>query len=184
MKKQPIAIPLAAALCLATLAAALPARAQGALKPVEALIVNPPTLAVPVTGTVRLEGGVGAITGTLKSGDKNLTLYDNFVTVDTSSFGNHVVGPIDVSDYKEVRLSFSDGSCGPCGPIVAAVSAVSANGRFYQIDQFPIDKEGAGVGRWATRTYTVPGSKIVVSLRSTTAGTNNSVLVAIIGRAN
>ena len=184
MTKHPIVNAFAATLCLATLAAVPPARAQGAIRPVEALIVNPPAMAVPVTGTVKLEGGVGAITGTVKSGDKNMTAYDQFVTVDTPVFGNHAIGPVDVADFKEVRVSVSRSSCGPCSQVEVMVRGLTAGGRSFQIDQFVADQAGNNDFPWASRTYSVPGSKLVVSLRALNGGTSQSVLVAIVGRAN
>lgn len=171
MTKHPIVNAFAATLCLATLAAAPPARAQGAIRPIEALIVNPPAMAVPVTGTV-------------KSGDKNMTAYDQFVTVDTPVFGNHAIGPVDVADFKEVRVSVSRSSCGPCSQVEVMVRGLTAGGRSFQIDQFVADQAGNNDFPWASRTYSVPGSKLVVSLRALNGGTSQSVLVAIVGRAN
>lgn len=158
--------------------------AQGALKPVDARIVNTPSQPVPVTGTVKLDGGVGAITGTLKSGDKTVTILDTTIPVDDSFFGNHTTSLLDVADYKEVRIAVSNGTCGPCGEVVAAVFVNTANGGSYQIDQFTVNLASAGVGHFNSKTYTVPGSKLSVSLRATTPGTSNSVRVAVLGRTN
>lgn len=179
---RPHLLPIAA---IAALCAAGPALAQ-VFKPVDALIVNPPSRPVPVTGTVKLDGGVGAITGTLKSGDKNVTVYDLPVDVTTPTFGNHGTGSLDVSDYKEVRVSVSRGSCSNCAQIEVAVYGVSANNRFYQIDQFVANQSGTNSFPWASRTYSVPGAKLAVSLRTIDppASSLNSVLVSIIGRAN
>jgi hypothetical protein len=175
-------LPLAAAAALGAFAGPAPAQV---FKPLEAVVVNPPSRPVPVTGTVKLDGGVGAITGTLKSGDKTLTAYDQVIEVTTSTFGNHLTGQVDVSDFKEVRLSVSRGSCGPCSQIEVQVYATTANGRPFQIDQYVADQAGTGSFPWSSRTYSVPGSKLSVSLRAVGGGaTGNSVLVTIVGRAN
>jgi len=174
----------ATALGLATLVASLPGHAQGVLKPLDAVIVNPPSQPVPVTGTVRLDGGVGAVTGTLKSGDKNITAYDQFLTIDTPNFGNHSTGQIDVADFKEVRLSVSRGSCGPCSQVAVRVVGGTASGKFFTIDEFVANQANDDSFPWASRTYSVPGSKLLVQLRALNGGTSQSVLVAIVGRAN
>jgi hypothetical protein len=174
-------LPVAAAAALGAFAGPAPAQV---FKPLEAVVVNPPSRPVPVTGTVKLDGGIGAITGTLKSGDKTLTAYDQPIDVTTPTFGNHGTGQVDVSDFKEVRLSVSRGSCGPCSQIEVQVYGVTANGRSFQIDQFVADQAGTGSFPWASRTYSVPGSKLSVSLRAVDGGTSNSALVTIMGRAN
>jgi hypothetical protein len=159
------------------------AHAQGALKPIEARIVNTPSNPVPVVGTVKLEGGVGAVTGT--SGDKNVGVFDSLIDVFTPTFGNHNTPELDVVGFKEVRIMVSRSSCGPCGDIVAQVSVRSgvAGGFGHKIDEFPVGEPG-GSFPFITKTYTVPGSKLMITLRATTAGTSNSVLVGVVGRAN
>jgi len=168
------------AACLA-LAAGL-AQAQGALKPVEARIVNTPSNPVPVVGTVTLGGG--GVTGTLKSGDKTVTVHDAAIEVTTAVSANHRTGALDVSDYKEVRVAVSNGSCSPCSNLVVEVYALTANGGGYQIDEFPVNFTATSFGAWASKTYTLPGSKLLIGLRATTSGSSNSVRVALFGRAN
>ena len=161
------------------------ALAQQTLPTVQPVAVtNTAANPVPVVGTVKLDGGVGTITGTVKSGDKNVTVFDQGISVSDAFFGNHGTGQLEVSDYKEVRVAISHGSCGPCGEITAAVFVNTAAGGSYQIDQFPVTNVGAGVAVWSTKTYTVPGSKLTVSLKANTTGTSNSVRVAVIGRGN
>jgi hypothetical protein len=174
---------LAAAAALGALAG--PAHAQ-TFKPLEAVIVNPPSRPVPVTGTVKLDGGVGAITGTLKSGDKNVTVQELTLDVDTGVFQNDLTPQIDVSDYKEVRLTVARGSCSNCAAIEVMVFGYSASGQQFPIDQFMADQTGTNAFPFASKTYSVPGSKINLGLRTVAAPLNssNSVRVTIIGRAN
>jgi hypothetical protein len=174
-------LPVAAAAALGAFAGSVPAQV---FKPLEAVVVNPPSRPVPVTGTVKLDGGVGAITGTLKSGDKTLTAYDQLIEVTSTTGGNHGTGQVDVSDFKEVRLSVSRSSCGPCSQIEVEVYGITANGRQFQIDQYVADQSPTGSFPWSSRTYSVPGSKLQVSLRAVNGGTANSALVTIVGRAN
>lgn len=172
---------LAAAAALCALAG--PTLAQ-TFKPLEAVIVNPASRPVPVTGTVKLDGGVGAVTGTLKSGDKNITAFDQIVTVNTSNFGNHRLPEVDVADFKEVRLSVSRSSCSPCSQIAVQVSGVTSTGRFFMIDEFVANQTNDTSFPFASRTYSVPGSKLSVALRAVDGGTSNQVVVTIIGRGN
>jgi hypothetical protein len=160
------------------------ALAQGAIKPIEARIVNTPSNPVPVVGTVTL-GGNG-VTGTLKSGDKTVTVHEAPIQVTTSVSGNHMTAQFDVSDYKEGRVAVSSNSCSPCADIVVAVIAVTANGGVYQIDEFPVNVASAGPdgGRWNSKTYSTPGSKIFLTLRTTASGASHSLRVALLGRAN
>jgi hypothetical protein len=136
---------------------------------VNATVINTPSNPVPVT---------------VQGGEQTVTVYNASISVTTPVYGNHGTGALDVAAYKQVRLVISDGSCGPCGAIVAAVFVSPPTGSPYQIDQFPVDTQGAGVALWATRTYEVPGANLSVSLRSMTSGTVNSVRVAVFGRAN
>jgi hypothetical protein len=156
--------------------------AQGALKPVDARIVNTESNPVPVTGTVTLGGG--GVTGTLKSGDKTVVVHEGTIQVTTTSEANHTTPFLDVSDYKEVRLVISNGSCGPCSNLVAEVFAGSATGSPFRIDMVPVDFTTTTFGAWASRTYSTPGMRLLVALRATTPGTSNSVRVAVFGRAN
>lgn len=170
---------------LATACLALPAgmaHAQGALKPVEARIVNTPGEPVPVVGTVTL-GGAG-VTGTLKSGDKTVTVHNAAIEVNSVVAGNHQTPALDVADYKEVRMAVSNGTCGPCSNLIVEVYAFPATGSGYRIDVFAVDFTTTTFGAWASRTYTTPGVKLQVALRATTPGTSNSVRVALFGRAN
>jgi hypothetical protein len=175
-------LPVAAAAALGAFAGPAPAQV---FKPLEAVVVNPPSRPVPVTGTVKLDGGVGAITGTLKSGDKNVTAYEQFIDVTSPTSGNHGTAQVDVSDFKEVRVSVSRSSCGPCSQIQVSVFGVTALGKFFQMDEF-VANQGAGGDTfpWASRTYSVPGSKLQVALRAVEGGTSNSTLVTIVGRGN
>jgi hypothetical protein len=162
---------------------AAPAIAQGPPGPVPVVVTNSPASPVPVTGTVKLDGGVGAVTGTMKSGDKTATVFDDAIVVNTPNFGNHGTGNLAVGDYKEVRVAISRSSCSPCGDIRAAVFVSSADGFAQQIDEFPIGTPGESFP-WASRTYSVPGSRLFIALRATTSGNSNSMLVAVFGRAN
>jgi hypothetical protein len=160
------------------------ALAQGVFRPLETVVVNPPTMPVPVTGTVKLDGGVGAISGAVKSADKNVVLVEQTLTVTSTTGGNAVSAVVDVSDYKEVRIAISSGSCGPCSPVVGSVYAYGTGVSPFQIDELAVNGKGEGVAEWVTRTYTVPGQRFYVSLRSTVPGGNNSVRVLVVGRAN
>jgi hypothetical protein len=184
MHARALMLSAATALGLAALATSLPSHAQGALKPVDAMIVNPPSRPVPVTGTVKLDGGAGGITGTLKSGDKNVTAFEQFIDVTSPTGGNHGTGQVDVSDFKEVRVSVSRSSCGPCSQILVAVFGITALGKSFQMDEFVANQGAGDAFPWASRTYSVPGSKLHVSLRAAEGGTWNSVQVTVVGRAN
>jgi hypothetical protein len=168
------ALPFAAAAALCALAA--PASAQ-TFKPVESLVINPSTRPVPVTGTLRLEGGS-------RSGDRTVTAYDQFLTVDTPNFGNHVTGQIDVADFKEVRVSVARSGCSPCSQVEVSVHGITEGGRFFPIDEFVANQNGNGAFPWASRTYSTPGSRLRVALRAVNGGTTQSVLVTVVGRAN
>jgi hypothetical protein len=180
MTRHPRSVPSLAAAGL-LLGAAL-AHAQGALKPVDANIVNTPSNPVPVVGTVTL-GGNG-VTGTLKSGDKTVTVHNAPIEVTTVVSQNHQTPVLDVSDYKEVRLAVSNGSCGPCSNLVVDVYAFPATGSGYRIDEFPVDFTPTTFGAWASRTYSTPGMRLMVALRATAPGSSNTVRVALFGRAN
>lgn len=177
---RPHLLPIAA---IAALCAAGPALAQ-TFKPLEAVVVNPPSRPVPVTGTVRLDGGVGAITGTLKSGDKTLTVYEGDTGVTSTVSANHSLGQLDVSDFKEIRLSVARGSCSPCSQIEVEIFGITPGGRFIRIDQFVANQTATNSFPWASRTYSTPGPKIMVRLAAVEPGTSNAVSVTIVGRAN
>jgi hypothetical protein len=54
-----------------------------------------------------------------------------------------------------------------------------------QADRFTLTRPaGPSVGFFETRTYTVPGDKVPIDLRATTAGTDLSSSVLAFGRAN
>jgi hypothetical protein len=179
LNPSPLSRALAAA-CL-VLPAGL-AHAQGVLKPVDARIVNTTSNPVPVVGTVTLGGG--GVTGTLKSGDKTVTVHDAAIEVTSTSSGSQLTPALDVGDYKEVRVAISNGSCSPCSNLVVEVYARTANGGSYQIDEFPVNFTATSLGAWNSKTYTTPGSKLVIAVRATTPGSSNSVRVALFGRAN
>lgn len=172
----------AALAALTIVGCAAPAFGQGALKPVDANIVNTPSNPVPVTGTVTL-GGSG-VTGTLKSGDKTVTVHSSTIDVTSVVAANHQTPVLDVSDHKEVRVVISNGSCGPCSNLIAEVYAFAATGNSYQIDEIPVNFTPTSFGAWATRTYSTPGARLMIALRATTGGSSNSARVALFGRAN
>jgi hypothetical protein len=172
----------AAIAALAILASAGTAFGQGALKPVDANIVNTPSNPVPVTGTVTI-GGSG-VTGTLKSGDKTVTVHSSTIEVTSVVAANHQTPVLDVSDYKEVRVVISNGTCGPCSNLIAEVYALPATGSSYQIDEIPVNFSPTSFAAWATRTYSTPGARLLIALRATTGGSSNSARVALFGRTN
>jgi hypothetical protein len=146
--------------------------------------VNTPGNPVPITGTVTLQGGVGTISGSVRSADQNVTLYENFIQVTSVVDGNAGTPLVPVKDYKEVRLAVQRGSCGPCSdPVMVSVYVRGSGGTTYQIDQFPVSEPAAGVGFFASRTYTTPGEMLAVGLRNSSPG-NNTVRVLLVGRSN
>lgn len=183
MHTRTLMLTAAAAMGLAAFATPLPSHAQ-TFKPLEAMVINPASRPVPVTGTVRLDGGAGGIAGTLRSGDRTVTAYDEVLEVTSPTTGNHGTGPIDVAEFKEVRLSLSRGSCSPCSQVEVFVYGITPGGRSMQIDQFVANQSGTDSFPWASRTYSVPGPRLSVGLRAVTGGTSNSMAVTVVGRAN
>lgn len=139
-------------------------------------VTNGPGNPVPVTGSVTIKGDVA---GGLQSVDENVTLFDDFIEVTDAFFGNHTLPLINVKPYKEVRVVVQRGSCTGCGdPITAAIYAGSV-----QMDSIVVNQANEGA-MFASRTYTVPGVTMFITLKAGVAGTTNTVHVLVFGRAN
>ena len=166
--------------------AATSAFAAGNASPGPSVTVNNTTAnPVPITGTVTLQGGIGAVTGAVESADQNIVLHDAIIEVSSPVFGNAQTPQSNVKDFKEVRLVVQRGSCTGCGdPIEVAVFVTGNTGLSYQIDQFSVTNPAVGVGFFATRTYSVPGESMSIALRASKSGTTTSVRVLLVGRAN
>ena len=136
---------------------------------------------VPVTGTVKIQGDV---TAGVESLDQTAAVFAGAFQVSSSTFGNARTPILDVKGYKELRVSIQTGSGTLTGPIRVAVTF--ATGDFFnQADRFNLSQPAdIGVGFFETRTYTVPGDKMLIDLAASAAGTNDSVRVIVFGRAN
>ena len=158
-------------------------------------VINTP-LPVTVGGDVKVGGSVTInnteaspvpVVGTLSNGDTTQQLYDDFITVDKVDYrDNPQVGPIDVRDYKTIRVVLRREGCAPCGatPPRAFIRTVgTANTEPRTIDKVTIDNQDGDVGQWASRTYDTVGTSLVISFQSD-AGSNSTVRVIVFGRAN
>ena len=151
---------------------------------------------MPVTGTIT--GTVSVTNGTdpllvegsvdTVAADKTATILAQFITVTDTFDGNHIIGPINVSDYKTIRIVANRGSCSGCAdPVRVRVSARgSAGGTTIenQMDTFLLDTPNGGVGKSASRTYEVAGESISLSFSNPAPGSENIVAVLIFGRRN
>lgn len=158
-------------------------------------VTNTP-LPVTVGGGVNVSGAVTVnntdanpvpVVGTVINGETTQQLFDQFITVDKPDYrDNPQVGPIDVRDYKTIRVVLRRGSCGPCGAVaprayIRTVGTASTEPR--TIDKVTIDNKDGDIGEWASRTYDTVGTSLVISLESD-AGSRSTVRVMVFGRAN
>jgi len=156
-------------------------------------VTNPPTQPVPVTGTIAVgnsatnplsvEGSVDTV-----AADKTATILAQFILVTDTFDGNHIIGPINVSDYKTIRIVANRGSCTGCAdPVrVRVIARGSAGGTTIanQLDTFLLDTPNGGVGKSASRTYEAAGESITLSFSNPAPGSQNDVAVLIFGRRN
>ena len=120
------------------------------------------------------------------SADKTkLLLGPEFVEVEGVNERVHEIFPIDVRNYKTVRLIVQVGSCGPCSIVRVTVWADDSSDEFdyLLIDSFLVDEPG-GNGHFATRTYDVPGQRLKLSFHNAEVGFHNQAAVMVFGRAN
>lgn len=144
-------------------------------------VVNNAGNPVPITGSVTIKGDVA---GGLQSVDENVTLFDDFIEVTYPFFGNHNTPFLNVKAYKEVRVVVERGSCTGCGDPISAAVVVGSSSSVAQIDTLMATNEGVGIGYFVSRTYTVPGDRMAISLKAAKPGTTNTVHVFVSGRAN
>lgn len=157
-------------------------------------VVNGTSNPVPVRGSVGVSGTVTVgntdqnpvpVAGAVISGEKTILLSDDFYSVN-STFDATVVGPMDVQDYKNVRVVLRMSSCGNCGtgPIGFVQTVGSATSEPRTIDRLPITNPDVDVGQWASNSYDVVGTQLVVKLLADKAGATYTVRVMVFGRAN
>jgi hypothetical protein len=159
-------------------------------------VVNQPANPVPVTGTLGVSGSVTVgntyqnpvpVTGVVLSGEKTVLLSDHFYTVDETDHHNStVVGPIDIQDFKSIRVVLRNGSCSNCG--VGATAYIQTIGTISSqaetIDAVLINNQDLDIGRWASKTYDVVGTQLLIQMLSDAAGASYGVRVMVFGRAN
>ena len=125
--------------------------------------------------------------GTVIIGETTQLLFDDFLDVTAQDFRNNPeIGPIDVGDYKTVRVVLRRGSCGPCPdfePRAYIRTVGTATGEPRTIDRVAIDNEDADIGTWASRTYDTAGTSLVVSFEGENSR-RSTVRVMVFGRAN
>jgi len=158
-------------------------------------ITNTP-LPVTVGGGVNVSGSVTVgntqtnpvpIVGTVISAEATQLLFDDFIEVDSFDYrDNPQIGPIDVKDYKTVRVVLRRGSCGPCPTqepraYIRTVGTASTEPR--TIDKVAIDNKDGDIGTWASRTYETLGTSLVISHEGE-VGRKSTVRVMVFGRAN
>lgn len=190
-----------AALLFAVVQLPLAGSAQGQAKdprpgPSTPVTVTNTPLPVTVGGGVNVTGSVTInnassnpvpVVGTVINGETTQLLYDQFLTISSLNYRNNPeVGPIDVSDYKTVRVVLRRGSCGPCPMVeprayIRTVGTASSEAR--TIDKVTIDNEDLDIGTWATRTYDTVGTSLVVSFEGENAR-SSTIRVMVFGRAN
>lgn len=157
-------------------------------------VVNGSSNPVPVQGSVGISGTVTvgntdqnpvSVTGAVISGEKTVLLSDDFYSV-ASTFSATTVGPIDVQDYKNVRVVLRMSSCSNCGtgPIGFVQTVGSATTEPRTIDRLPITNPDVDIGQWASNSYDVVGTQLVVKLLSDKTGASYTVRVMVFGRAN
>lgn len=168
-----------------------PASAQGAPNPGPIVRIDPAQLPLQVTGTVT---GNTSVTGTVAATqqgtwnvgvtDQNQTSalvdYQGFSVTSTIAANNPGIGPLDVSRAKSVRVTVSLSSCGPCGDVKVAVLSSDQTIDLFSVKAgFDFDP-GASV----SRTYDVPGRRLVVKFQNADAGKSNSVTASVFARGN
>jgi hypothetical protein len=172
--------------------------AMPAQKPAPATPVTITNTPVPVTvqGGVSVGGNVTIgntaqnpvpVAGSLLSGETTQLLSDAFYTVNSTVAGNSpVVGPIDVKDYKTIRVVLRVGACSNCGngPIAFVQTMGTATSEARTIDKVQIDTPDLDIGEFASRTYDTLGTDLVIRLLSDKAGASYTVRAMVFGRAN
>jgi hypothetical protein len=183
MHARALMLSAAAAIALATLATSLPSRAQGALKPVDALIVNPPNRPVPVTVL-----SVPALTGTTSIRDVDHAARQPFQVSLCRSYGSvNSCGPTPagfmVSPNRRLVIEYVSGFCPPSGVALrrgetfTALLETTAGGTMasHAMHTIPavaigatmtvagLELNGFGVAQ-LTRIYADPGSPVTVAI--------------------
>jgi hypothetical protein len=185
-----------ASLCVATgLVAGLGfvavAGAAGPEPGVNVTVTNTPSQPVPVTlqGTGSFTGNVN-VTNTptvvvdgpvdTLAADKTTALADQFVLItDLIPANNPIVGPLDVSSAKTIRVQVSRSSCTGCGPMLVEVLSGS-----FPLEILELPGGVGGTSPFATRVYDVPGTSLRLRFANAVAGQSNSLLVRVFARAN
>lgn len=123
--------------------------------------IEPSQLPLPVRGTVTV-----AAVPTAVLADSQLISNINFGTPGN----NPVLGPLDVSLAKSIRLNIRRSDCSGCTDIEVEVrSGLDIIDKFTLITGLPT--------AWATRVYDVPGTSL--TLRFTSGGGSNSVIASV-----
>jgi hypothetical protein len=127
------------------------------------------------------------VVGTVSSDDTTVELFDDFLNLTKPDYrDNPQVGPIDVKDYKSIRVVLRLSACGPCGAVpprafIRTVGSRTAEAR--TIDKVIIDNPDGDIGQWASRSYDTVGTQLVISFQ-TDPGSNTTVRAIIFGRRN
>ena len=107
---------------------------------------------------------------------KTLSLADQFITAtDIDLANNPVVGPIDASGTRSVRILVVIGTCSPCSNVNVSVES-DAN--------TPIDVFSVGAANAVSRVYEIPGTQLRVRVGNATPNASNQLHIIILGRSN
>jgi hypothetical protein len=107
---------------------------------------------------------------------KTLSLADQFPTsTDIDPANNPVVGPIDTSGTRSVRLLVANVTCTLCSNVNVSVESDSNT---------PIDVFSVGPTNPGTRVYDIPGTQLRVSVGNTAPNSSNRLHIIILGRSN
>lgn len=189
-----------AAICVCSAALGqAPNPRPGATTPVQVMNGTSNPVPVQIQGTGNISGTVTVtntettplfVDGTVDttSADTTTTLYQNFIEVTDTFFGNHNTSVINTKNYKSVRVVAYRGSCSGCAdPVNVIVKSIGPSGGFpssITMDNFLLNTDDGEIGMFASRVYEVPGEAILLSFKNPAPGSTNSVGVLVYGRRN
>jgi len=109
---------------------------------------------------------------------KTSVLADQFITsTSVDGANNPVLGPIDTSGARSIRILVLTDSCSPCSDVNISVRSDA----FMPIDDFTVGPAFAGA---VTRVYEVPGTQLRMFVGNAAPSSSNSVHIIVLGRSN